>query len=482
MMQIKRFEARNMTEALRLVKKEFGGDAVILSARNLKKAGGFFSHRGGGGVEITAAVDPGADPPTACPAAADPGAPVDPAVWQAQHQAPQDVVDLNQNRRLMGLFAFGRKARPAPSAPLPEQSGNDGDGLVFLQRLLVRQTVAPAIVTAWLAKARMTGTPAQSSTEAAARWQLQRLIAAEGLAAQPLRLAFGRQKTLAMVGPAGVGKTTICAKLAAIHRLAGHKVALVCCDQQRVAASAQLGAYARIMEAAFRTAATRAELTQVMKNLKSMDLIIIDTAGVSPRDPDLMADLVHLFARLKGVEVRLVLSAATRSDDLATAVDAFRRLELHSLVFTKLDETACHGSLVNAMVRGRLGASYLSAGQQVPEDLAAATPQALADLLFGLPPKDDAPMHAAPAPDRPPIQPPSWTAVGGQSAVFVANRTSDVFHRPHCKAVGRIKPENVRVFHSQAEAVDAKYKPCRTCVVAKAAEPFARILHQSMAG
>jgi len=473
-MQIKRFEARSMTEALRLVKKELGDDAVILSARNIKKSG-FFAGLTGGGVEITAATDPGA---LAGDGLSD-GAAVNPAASRMETDAPRDVVDLSRSRRMMGLFAFGRQAPKAGEPPRKQEDGTDEENLTYLQNLLARQAVAPTIVADWMAKARQIGVAPELNPETAARARLRRLIAGQGLEAQPLTPVFGRQKILALVGPTGVGKTTVCAKLAAAHRLEGLNVGLVCCDQQRVGATIQLEAYARIINAGFSVAPTRQDLAQSLKQLRAMDVILIDTAGISPLDPEAMADLVHLFARLKGVEFRLVLSAASRVEDMATAADAFRKLELHSLVFTKLDETVNHGHLINAMVRTRLNAGYVSAGQQIPEDLKAAGAEVLTDLLCGVLPKAGAEALAqAPAP----VQPPSWTALAGNDAVFVANRTSDVFHHPTCKAVRRIKPGNVVVFHSQAEAMEAKYKPCRSCVLEKGQTHFAQVLQRSMVG
>lgn len=474
-MQIKRFEARSMTEALRLVKKEFGDEAVILSARNVKKAG-LFGLGAAAGVEITAAIDAGADTPELGPQAV-----INPAARREAEDAPQDVVDIGHSRRLMGLFAFGRQ-NPTAQPPAKEHDDDqDESHMAFLQDMLARQTVAPAIVADWMAKARQIAAAPELGAERAARVRLQRLIASQGLEAEPLKPVFGRQKVLALVGPTGVGKTTVCAKLAAANRLAGMQVGLVCCDQQRVGAAIQLEAYARIINAEFAVAPNRGDLAQVIRQMRAMDLVIIDTAGISPLDPDALADLVHLFARLKAVEFRLVLSAASRNEDMAVAADAFRRLGLHSVVFTKLDETATHGHLVNALVRTRLGAGYVCAGQQIPEDLIVATPAVLTDLLAGTLPKagidrqqdEDTP---------PPVQPPAWSAVAGNDEVFVANKTSDVFHHPTCKAVRRIKPDNVVVFHSQAEALGAKYKPCRSCVQEKAQPPFAQVLQRSMVG
>jgi len=473
-MQIKRFEARSMTEALRLVKKEFGDEAVILSARNLKKAGLFRSF-GSAGVEITAATDPKS---MQTEQVADRAA-VNPAARRMATEAPSDVVDLSSSRRLMGLFSFGRQTATAGQPMEEKDDDQDENNLEFLQNLLARQAVAPAIVAEWMAKARQIRVGPDISPERAARVRLQRLIAGQGLEAEPLKPVFGRQKVLALVGPTGVGKTTVCAKLAAANRMAGLNVGLICTDQQRVGAAIQLEAYARLINAGFGVAPTRQDLAQAIKELRSMDLVLIDTAGISPLDPEAMTDLVHLFARLKGVEFRLVLSAAARNEDMAAAAEAFQRLGLHSLVFTKLDETANHGHLINAMVRCRLNAGYLSAGQRVPEDLVPSGTAVLCDLLTGLLPKAGAHLQDE---VPPPVQPPSWSAVTGNEAVFVANKTSDVFHQPTCKAVRRIKPDNVVVFHSQAEAMGAKFKPCRSCILEKDQAPFARVLRHTMAG
>ncbi|OJY30209.1 MAG: hypothetical protein BGO98_26070 [Myxococcales bacterium 68-20] len=188
---------------------------------------------------------------------------------------------------------------------------------------------------------------------------------------------------VALVGPAGVGKTTTAAKLAAHARMAKKSVALVSCDGFRVGAMDQLGKYAELMDARFHTATTPEELAEIIRN-ENADVIIVDTSGrpVEPDSTEAWLGAPELRKGSRRVEVLLCVTASLRASDAARVHRDFATTRPTALAVTKLDETDAPAGIVHAVFATRLPVSTLCAGQRVPEDIAEATDGAIADYLF----------------------------------------------------------------------------------------------------
>ncbi len=191
-------------------------------------------------------------------------------------------------------------------------------------------------------------------------------------------------KIQALVGPTGVGKTTTLAKLAANAALQEHKkVVLITLDTFRIAAVEQLKTYAKIMELPVQVALNLSELRQAIQFHQDADLILVDTPGHSQKDRAGMETLEAFLSDQGDIDVHLVLSATTKSSDLSDIVERFATLKPGYLIFSKLDETTNYGPLFNQIVKTRMPVSYLTTGQNVPEDFEPATADTLADLLIG---------------------------------------------------------------------------------------------------
>jgi flagellar biosynthesis protein FlhF len=213
-----------------------------------------------------------------------------------------------------------------------------------------------------------------------------RLLARRLPCRAPGRLAGEGGRVLALVGPTGVGKTTTAAKLAARAALdEGARVALVTTDTYRVGAAAQLAAYAEMLGVSFHVAADGAGLRVALEAAREADVVIVDTSGRSPRArAELRAARALLAGGGRPVDVALVVAAGVPRGDFADAVAAFGALRPGELIVTKLDETRRKGGLVSLVRQAACPLSFVSAGQEVPDDLEAAEPEALAEAILGL--------------------------------------------------------------------------------------------------
>jgi flagellar biosynthesis protein FlhF len=178
----------------------------------------------------------------------------------------------------------------------------------------------------------------------------------------------------AVVGPTGAGKTTTIAKLAAhwCMRHGSEDLALVSTDSYRIGARDQLATYSRILDAPMYAVDTGQELGRVLSRLKSKKLVLIDTAGMGPRDLRLSDQLAALERGAAGARVLLALPAQGEAQALDEIVGAFGRLNPAACVLTKVDEAASLGPVISTALRYRLKIAYVCDGQRVPEDLHAA--------------------------------------------------------------------------------------------------------------
>jgi flagellar biosynthesis protein FlhF len=199
----------------------------------------------------------------------------------------------------------------------------------------------------------------------------------------PIQIVPGRRTVAALVGPTGVGKTTTIAKLAANFKLRDKaRVGLVTVDTYRVAAVEQLRTYAEIIDLPMHVVASPGELRQAIDRLADMDLVLIDTAGRSPRDELKIQELRSFLSEADVDQVHLVLSLATGVRTNELTAEKFRSVGVTSMLLTKLDEAAGPGAIVSAARRIQLPVSYLTTGQDVPDDIEPADARRAAQLIL----------------------------------------------------------------------------------------------------
>jgi len=222
----------------------------------------------------------------------------------------------------------------------------------------------------------------------AAAQEIMRMVGVQNpLAALQSRVSSGASAptVMALVGPTGVGKTTTLAKIAAEASMRrGLKVGLINLDSYRVAAFDQLATYARLLGVPFRSANSAEDLRAAIADFQNLDLVLLDTTGRSPKDPDSLRELNQLLGELPEVRSFLVVSATTRDTELLETAQRFSHFRPEGLVFSKLDEASVYGSIVNLAGRTKLPLCFFTTGQRVPEDLEEATPERLASLVLDL--------------------------------------------------------------------------------------------------
>lgn len=204
----------------------------------------------------------------------------------------------------------------------------------------------------------------------------------------PLQMALNQRRVVALVGPTGVGKTTTIAKLAANFRIRQRKrVGLITVDTYRVAAVDQLRTYADIIDLPMAIVGTPAEMRGAMEEMADLDLVLIDTAGRSPRDAAKLHELRAMLVEARTDEVHLVLSTVASANSLVKTAEQFMPIGISSLLLTKLDEAHGLGHLSALSRAVALPFSYLTHGQNVPDDIAPAERSRLSRALVGLGPE-----------------------------------------------------------------------------------------------
>jgi len=411
---IRTYRGKTIAEALAQVKKDLGRNAVILNTRTYRTGGvlGFWSRTM---TEITASDQQPAPakrpmrrapevPSTQIHRDAAPEVQSRNARASVEASAPVAAEPANQSLKQMAQMIMASTAvRPAiedelaaikrmvgqvlRSSQTPTASTMP-EALFDCYRKLLESEVATEIAgeIAGAVQSELSGADLQD--ESAVRRAVLRRLAAHIPVCEEVprigRAPDGRPLTIALVGPTGVGKTTTIAKLAATYKLRhGRRVGLVTCDTYRIAAVEQLRTYASIINLPMKVAMTAAEMRAAIAALGECDVILIDTAGRSPRDAARLDELKELLAAAMPHEIHLVLSSAASQTALMEAAERFGGLGCDRVILTKLDEAVSFGVLVNIVSKLKTRLSFITNGQEVPDHIEPGSPERLARLILG---------------------------------------------------------------------------------------------------
>jgi flagellar biosynthesis protein FlhF len=383
-MRSKTYRAKTMKEALTRVRRDLGGDAVILAAREVRR-------RRLLGLGVRALVEVTATdrmPPEvaststgAAPAGADRSRPEGGATTPVEPPGPSPALRARFGEPLSRLHAMvetlSRQGRIEHLLPdLPAE-------LVPIYSQLIESDVPEVLARRLVRHIDESLEPDQFDDAPSIRAALCQAVAECIPVAPPIQSVAGTRRVVALVGPTGVGKTTTVAKLAANLKLAhGARVGLVTVDTYRIAAVEQLKTYAEIIDLPLAVVNDPSEMTRALDELGPVDLVFIDTAGRSPRDEVKIRELAEFLLQARPDEVHLVLSAVAGQRSLRAAVDRFAMVQVDRLILTKLDEADSLGGVLAVLGLSSRPVSYLTTGQAVPDDIEPADRMRLARLIL----------------------------------------------------------------------------------------------------
>ncbi len=403
-MEIKTYRAPTMHEALLLVRRELGPDAAVLHTREVARRRLFGLLPGAAQIEVTASAEvnvpsrlpvaPSPEPPpapamepAALPERAMAGAapPAEPragcagAAFEPSPGLPDEV--QGQLSDLQGMVReLCRRSQSGPARDLPES-------LFHLFTDLIEADVNEDVARELIERVRREAPGEELTDPVMVKARVSRLIESEIPIGGPIAVEPGRRRLVALVGPTGVGKTTTIAKLAANYRLKEkRKVGLITVDTYRIAAVEQLRTYAEIIDLPMEVVATPREMREAVRRLDGLDLVLMDTAGRSPRDEIKIQELKSLLNEAGADEVHLVLSSVGGSRTLEQTARRFAPVGTTGLILTKLDESTGLGHLLPLLRTSRLPLSYLTNGQNVPDDIETAEARRMAQLLLAVEP------------------------------------------------------------------------------------------------
>lgn len=203
---------------------------------------------------------------------------------------------------------------------------------------------------------------------------------------EELRVSENKPKIVFFVGNTGVGKTTTMAKLASKCKLNDKaKVAMFSVDTYRIAAIEQIKTYANILSTPMEVVYTPEDMQRYVEKYSDYDLILVDTAGRSHTNENQRNDLMSIFDSVQEYEkeIYLVVSATTKYSDLMNIANTYSKLFDYRIIFTKLDETRGIGNILNLKLDTGKQLSYVTWGQNVPDDIGEVNPQVIAKKLLG---------------------------------------------------------------------------------------------------
>lgn len=453
-MNMQTFQGNSMAEALEKVKKALGPDAVILHTRTLR-SGGVLGVGARNVVEITASRDASLLHPTerrgiigrtsrpplggargatsgtddrssrvshaegAAMTSSGPGAfPSRGGDRQTSDFTAELRGEMNELRAMVRELLDRQASAPAQAGPdLPAELREHYTKLIQNE---VAEEIARDIMNEARARLREAGPIAHGRDGALQLADLIPQVMLESIErllpnAQPVQIEEDSgPRYVAFVGPTGVGKTTTIAKLAAHFKLREQKnVGLITIDTYRIAAVEQLKAYAEIMGVPLEVVMTPEELTEALRSMHGMDLVLIDTSGRSQRDGHRLDELKTFLEAARSerleldtqherprgpdgrflprdvvgrggeLEVHLVLSCTSNPSQIMDVARGFSSLGIDRVLFTKLDEAVGAGVILNVARQLDLRLSYLTTGQDVPDDIEVGYGRRIAELVLG---------------------------------------------------------------------------------------------------
>ncbi|MFC5448357.1 flagellar biosynthesis protein FlhF [Paenibacillus aestuarii] len=444
-MRVKRYVVDSMPDALQKIRVDLGKDAIIINTKEIR-TGGFLGMFGKKKIEVIAAIDAGSgaastDSAKSLQAAAAkvqaPVRPVQPVQPQREQAYQSDFPEVPDVLAAVGAAPYKESNRMPPAhgaaslyspqvyTSTPNASVNPVTPMVTtaparanvkedmlmeemkqmkemmrkltlsnaalelpeplkkLEQLLLDQEVDPNLVQQLIEEVIAEHEELQTeitddSAQRAIRNKLNVIIHSN----HSKRIATST-RVVHFVGPTGVGKTTTIAKLAAEQVLKyQRKVGFITSDTYRISAIEQLKTYATILNVPIEVVFSPQDLTKAFHNLAHCDVIFMDTAGRNFRNEMYVSELNALLKSQGESETILVLSLTTKYRDMKAITHNFNKFKLDKVLFTKMDETDSFGAIINLVHDFSLQLSYVTNGQNVPDDITELNEHEIIDLIM----------------------------------------------------------------------------------------------------
>jgi flagellar biosynthesis protein FlhF len=379
-MQVKRYEAVNIHDALAKIKSDMGPDAIVLSTKRLPGEKRL--------IEVLAAKDNGCEEQEIFTGESRKS--LDRTVFSAEDR---DIIfSLRSDIEEMKMLLRGaeREKHCEEFVELKDyldtffdalgegSKGGDKSTLSKIYYYLVTRGISKARACHLLEKIK------QSYPSRAVNDYEKGLEIAEDLLKETfIEVSKQERRVKVFLGPTGVGKTTTLAKLAARYSLEQKKsVGLITTDTYRIAAVEQLKTYARIMGLPLEVVTGRETFRQSMERLHDKECILVDTPGRGREETGHLSDLKDMLVGDWDMEKNLLLSLTSSRENLMDVVGRFSTFGYDKIILTKLDECTHCGILCDVIERASKPVSYISTGQNVPQDIEQTNPGRLAELIM----------------------------------------------------------------------------------------------------
>lgn len=403
-MIIKRYLVSSMNEALTRIRYELGKDAVIISQRKIKKPGilGFFSKKV---IEVTAAVenvkkneDEVINSIEAIKKVMDKGVNTNKKnIGTKFDKFTNDEEDEDrrvplvenkiQKKSLTGNVKESGSNNQNPDDIIKEMKemknminnimnqGKEGNYTKSKLQVKLEDSDVNTKVIKKVMERVIHMEDDDTSEEVRAKMVIERMIPVSQVKME------GR---VVLVGPTGVGKTTTIAKLAGrLSLLEKKKVGLITIDTYRIGAVEQLKTYADIMNIPFKVVFTIKEMETAVQSMSDCDVVLIDTTGRSSKNRMQISELRVFVEKANTDNIHLVISSTTKNKDIEGIVEGYKILNYNNVIITKLDETSTYGSILNILDTAKKPISYVTTGQNVPDDIKMLTAPEISKLILG---------------------------------------------------------------------------------------------------
>jgi flagellar biosynthesis protein FlhF len=360
-MQIKKFKARTLKEAIVEMKNEFGDEAIVLSTKVIDNFTNGVEQKL---FEITASID-------------------EEESFDVKDTAREvaKVQDFQTEMKKLTEKIYGvsseSKSSKSQRIPNKKQSSNNFEEI---KQYLLDKDLNIEIIDSIINKVSQY----EPFVDEANRDEYLVSTLGSFIPTSDFELSKqSRPKVISLVGPTGVGKTTCIAKLAVISKILHNlDIGLISIDTYRLGALDQLKIFSEISNIDFLVAYEPSDIQKFMKKFKNKDIVFIDTVGRSQNNTKLLNSINDFLTKVKVDETYLVLNSTSDYKVMLDVAQKFKVLNYDALVFSKLDEAISYGNIVNLVNEVDTPIKYLTNGQVIPDDIIAADSEFIANMVY----------------------------------------------------------------------------------------------------